>query len=442
MPYAATPHPNDRAGQHRSAVACVLAAVGLSALAVAQGPATSSAANAKQPGMSAMVLDNQLQPRLQRAVGFDEFNVTFLDDTGKKTTTPVTSMVGLIATPDSTSPTQGIGAVSPRAPMGINTIRRRLESQKAGALETTDGQRFPGSPALSAGQKDAVVWSHPRFGDITVSLDGVSSMARPTEDAATSSVALTNRDQPPREDELILANGDRITGLVVDLGDPVRIETDDQVVEMPADRVAGALLSNPRVPRGGVMVWLDDGTIAAIRAMSSRGEDRVLITLPEGQVAEYELDALRGIAFNASRLIPLSSLTPTEQTPIGERLHTLPVTRVHHPNDLGVGSAVTFGAWDLELPGPMRVTYQIPEGVQRLALTAALADDTAPWGDCELVIADETRELVRVHLSQSQPASPVNIPVTPGVMIITLEPGAYGPIKDHVILRRAMLLVN
>ena len=440
MPHAATSRPSDRAGQRRSAIACMIAAVGLSALAVAQGPATSSAANAKQPGVSTLVLDNQLQSRLQRAVGFDEFNVTFADDAGRKSTAPITSMVGLIAAPDSTSPTQGIGAISPRAPMGINTIRRRLESQRAGALETTDGQRFPGSPALSAGQKDAVVWSHPRFGDITISLDRVTSMARPSEGAAMSSVTVTNRDQPPREDELILANGDRISGLVVDLGDPVRIETDDQVVEMPADRVAGALLSNPRIPRGGVMVWLDDGTIAAIRAMSSRGEDRVLITLPEGQSAEYELDALRGIAFNASRLIPLSSLTPLEQAPIGERLHAEPVTRVHHPNDLGVGSAVTFGAWDLELPGPMRVTYEIPEGVQRLALTAALAADTAPWGDCELILSTGTTELARVHLSQDQPSSPVNIPVSGGPLVITLDPGAYGPIKDRVVLRRAMLL--
>jgi hypothetical protein len=190
------------------------------------------------------------------------------------------------------------------------------------------------------------------------------------------------------------------------------------------------------------MVWLDDGTIAAIRALSSRGEDRVLITLPEGQSAEYELDALRGIAFNAARIIPLSTLTPTSQAPVGDRLHAEPVARMHHPNDLGVGAAVTFGAWDLELPGPMSVTYQLPEGVQRLALTAALADDTAPWGDCELVFADESRELVRIHLSQSQPSAPVNVTVTAGTLTITLEPGAYGPIKDHVVLRRAMLLMN
>lgn len=440
MPHHAPKSRQQQSERRRAVAASLLAAVGLAALAVAQGPATSVAAPPKQPGMSVMVLDNQLQPRAQRAVSFDETSVTFADESGKRTNAPVTSMVGLIATPPTTPASEGIGATGPRAPLGISTIRRRLEAQKSGALETTDGQRFPGSPAHSAGQQDAVVWSHPRFGDITVALDNVSSMARPSEDPTQNAINFASRSTPPREDELILANGDRITGLVVDLGDPVRIETDDKVLEMPADRVAGALLSNPRVPRGGVMVWLDDGTIAAIRALSSRGDDRVLITLPEGQSAEYELDALRGIAFNASRIIPLSSLTPAEQSPVGERLHAEPLARVQHPQDLGVGSAVTFGAWDLELPGPMRVTYDLPEGVQRLALTASLAQDTAPWGDCEMVISSENAELVRVHLSQAQPSSPINIPVGAGRLTITLDPGAYGAVKDRVVLRRPMLL--
>lgn len=429
----------ERALRRHGVLACCLAAVGSATIAVAQGP---PAPPAKPAGMSVMTLDAQLQPRLQRAAGFDETSVTFTDDSGRKTTAPVTSMVGLIATPPTTQVAQGIGAVAGKAPLGISTIRRRLEAQKAGALETTDGQRFPGLPAASAGQQDAIVWSHPRFGEITIALDRVSSMARPGDAAPQAALAGAARDEPPREDELILANGDRITGLVVDLGDPVRIETDGQVVEMPADRVAGAVLSNPRVQRAGTMVWLDDGTIAAIRALSSRGEDRLLITLPGGQSAEYELEALRGIAFNAQRIIPLSSLSPSSQSPVGDRLHADHVTRAHHPGDLGVGAAVTFGAWDLELPGPMRVVYELPEGVQRLALTASLAADTAPWGDCELVIASESRELARVHLSQAEPVAPVNVPVSAGALTITLDPGAYGPIKDHVVLRRAVLLAD
>lgn len=441
MAHSPTPRSLDRAARRRSAIAVIITGVGLSALAVAQGPATSTAASAqKQPGFTALVLDHQLQPRVQRAVAIDEVNITFADESGRRTSTPVTSMAGLIAVPDSMTASAGIGATSARSPLGLGTIRRRLEAQKTGALETTDGQRFPGMPSLSSGQQDAVVWSHPRFGDITVALDRVSSMSCEKQDAASPAISLADRDQPPREDELILANGDRITGLVVDLGDPVRIETDDQVLEMPADRVAGALLSNPRTPRGGVMVWLDDGTIAAIRAMSSRGDDRIQITLPEGQTAEYELESLRGIAFNASRLVPLSSLTPSEQAPIGDRLHAEPLTRIHHPSDVGVGPAVTLGAWDLELPGPMRVTYTIPEGIQRLALTASLADNTAPWGDCELIFSSGSAELARVHLSQSQPATAVNIPLGAGPLVITLDPGAYGPIKDRVVLRRPMLL--
>ena len=60
--------------------------------------------------------------------------------------------------------------------------------------------------------------------------------------------------------------------------------------------------------------------------------------------------------------------------------------------------------------------------------------------DCELVIRDDRAELFRVRLNAENPAASIGITVHGTRLTIELTEGLTGPIQDHVVLSRAMLL--
>ena len=101
----------------------------------------------------------------------------------------------------------------------------------------------------------------------------------------------------------------------------------------------------------------------------------------------------------------------------------------------------------IEIPGPMRITWLLPEGSLRLGLEAELPEESRLWGHCNLVVSaavdGRESELARRTLSQDTPTTDLSIEVPDGAesLSIAVEPGRYGPIQDRVVLNRAMLLV-
>ncbi len=467
IPVPATPpttRPRPRAGRDcfarrgmKCAATSVLAmSVGAGALwaSAQQGPVSGEAARAAPiasvaPGVDSILIDGQLQALRVRLVSIDQGAVVYLDDTGRRVQTQASGLAAMVVAPASAPVQQGVGAAPARSELTAERARKRLEAQSRGTLETTDGQRYPGEPAPTSGPDEAIVWAHPVFGQITIPLDRVAAMVKSgtpgpggTPSGAIGALVVPGA-APPVQDELLLVNGDRLKGLILDLGDPVRIETDEQkVVELPADRIAGAVLSNPRARMSGVMVWLDDGTVAEIDRLSPASDDRVALRLPGGQSGEYEIGAVRAVAFEFGRLVALSSIEPLVQEAVGGRLRVRPMERLHHPSDVGVGAAVTLGAWDLEFPGPMRVQWRLPENAQRLATTAVLDPESAPWGDCELVVAVDGQEVWRRRMFPDEPVHAINLPLGGRNLTVTVEPGTYGAVKDRVILRRPLVLLR
>jgi len=74
------------------------------------------------------------------------------------------------------------------------------------------------------------------------------------------------------------------------------------------------------------------------------------------------------------------------------------------------------------------------------------------WGTCELVVmvrrpgeADE--ELARVELGRASATRTLDFGL-PGAdssrrrLVVRVEPGAFGPIQDRVVLRRPLLLID
>lgn len=419
-------------------LSALLLVCGLSASAPAQDapPADTRA------GESAMLIDHGLEATAGSIVSITpERGIVMIDHAGRRISRALSDLVALLVTRAPVRSEDGVGAAPPSSgedDAGIDRILNRLRNAPAGVLETVDGQRFPGEFSTTAGQDDAIVWTHPTFGTLVFPLDDVAAAFRDLEEARR----MPESSSAPLDDVLVLTNGDRLRGFIVGLGDPIEIEVDKNILTIEPTRVSAAILSNPRRSRAGDMVWLEDGTVALIDRFALTEAGVVTVALPDGNSAEYESSALRALAMGVERLVPLSILVPLEQTPVGGRRVTDPVRIVPNIEDTLASGAPALGAMDIEIPGPMRIVYELPEGSQRLAMSARLGDDAGEWGDCELVIEIDGLEVAREHLWKREPVHAINIDARGRQLAITLEPGRFGPIRDSARLARPIILIE
>lgn len=392
-------------------------------------------------GSPVLVIDESLATRAGTLHSIDERAVVISDGSGRRLVESIAAIAAVLVTRAPVSGADGVGAPSPEAARdaaAVERILRRLRTGPIGVLETVDGQRFPGHFSTTAGQEDAIVWTHPAFGTVIFPFEEVAAAFRDMDEARLMPEAAT----APLDDVLVLTNGDRLRGFVVGLGDPVEIEVDDQPVLIPAERVSAAILSNPRRARSGDMVWLEDGTAALIDRFALTERGMITVALPNGSSGDYESSALRALAFGVERFVALSSLTPVEQAPVGDRRIAEPIITAPNSDDMLASSAPALGAFDVILPGPMRVVYNLPPGASRLAMTALLGADAGAWGDCELVVSIDGREAARAHLSAEHPTHAINVEASGRSLTITLEPGRFGPIRDSAVLARPIILVD
>ncbi|MEO1128472.1 MAG: hypothetical protein AAFX05_02055 [Planctomycetota bacterium] len=395
-------------------------------------------------GVAAMLIDATLQTEAVRVLSLDEDRLIVADERGRRMELSVEGILALLpASGELPDPSHGIGAVSPNAAadaVPVDALRARMRGEQQGVIELIDGQRLPGSPSTTTGEAESVQWSHPKLGEFVLPLERIARIINP--DASPALRLMLERD--PVEDVVHLSNGDRLSGFVVSYANPVQIETDQDVVEVPSERVVAAVFANPRERIAGLIVWLEDGTVTTAETVRSPAGASVEIGLSGGQDAVYEIAELRAIGFDSGRLLALSDLDPVEQAPIGERRLAPPIQRINHPDDVLTGSAATLDALDVILPGPMRVVYEPPRIARRFATTASLAPGAAPWGDCELVILADDVELFRQRLYNEAPTIAVNLPLEgrPRTLTIMVEPGNNGPIRDRVILHRPLILLD
>lgn len=393
-------------------------------------------------GTEAILIDDELRGRAVRLAGIDGASILIVDESGRVLRANSDSALALIALRGPIDITQGIGAVLPSAyepPELADQLARAAANAERGFLETATGERLPGQLAATGGGADVLSWEHPSFGRIDLALDQVMRVIMPGMRSAARAAIRADADQ----DELVLANGDVLTGFLVTLGPRASIETDAGVIEIDAERVAATVLANPAQPRLGLVVWLDDGTVTAAAHLDERPEGAMRITRAGGESADYRSLSLRAIAFEASRLVPLSALDPIEQVTLGERPTTTPVRIRPHPDDFLLGEVALLDAQDVELPSPMRVVYELPEGARRFAGTAALDPNSAPWGDCEFVVLLDGEEVLRRHLYDNDAVASFNVDVAGARRLeLRVEAGAFGPIRDRVFVRRGLLLVE
>jgi hypothetical protein len=337
------------------------------------------------------------------------------------------------------------GRPGARIPLGdcialINPIPP-VSASRSGVLILTNGQRIPGEPSRPAADDnsaDTFGWTHPWLGHLNVPINSIHAvLLNSTEFDPTSGAA----------DTVLLTNGDRLEGLVTELGKAVVVEPlaiDGAEVQaattIPLDRVASIVLVTPRTAGTGRRIWFGDGTVLDVQSIAL--SDDMYIRLSGGdpgivtgtQVPRIGIADIAAVLFDPKGLVPLASIAPSRVEGPATR-YIVPRPRVIEPD-------APVGLSPIELRGPVVVRYSLPSGAIRFAAQAVLPDSARQWGDLELIVRSDDAEVFRMRLNAESPTGEINVALAGRELTLELTAGAHGPIQDQVILNRAMILLK
>jgi hypothetical protein len=301
-------------------------------------------------------------------------------------------------------------------------------------LRLTDGQLLPGEAISNARpEDDTLAWNHVWLGRLDVPLDRIRFLR-----LASRPIALT----PGDGDRLLLANGDRLDGLVISLGDPISLEvTDDtgsQIIDVPLRRVAAlSMITPPRDPVGR-RVWFRDGSLLDVRSVRVGDDGFVRMDgdwfVDKSGVDSVPLDRIAAVLFHSDRMVPLASLAPSRIDGAEGRYFVPPpaVTSVNAP----------LGLAGIEFRGPLIARYATPKGATRFAAEARLPLGAHEWGDFDLIVHDDDRVVFRTPLNREFPTATINVPLDGSELTIEMTPRRFGPIQDRLVLDGAMVGVG
>ncbi len=381
--------------------------------------------------------DLSARPATIRSIGEDSLTAT--DGAGKQQVVPLSDVIAIMPVPTHLPVRPAGSAMDAWRDPTLDDITPQ------GRLELADGQIFPGqmSPAKTKGEQ--LVWTTRELGDVTVPLESVRALSlRPS--------VVTGEVRQGAGDLVLLANGDRAEGFVASMGPKVDIESQGKTRSLDPARVAAVLFANKTVRAQGAWVWLTSGTVCAVEklAFDANGKGELNVRLPgvkgnavKGNaakaVASIETADIRAVSFDVTRLIPVASEPITSKATCPERRWT--------PEPIiGDVAMAPLGAADIELPGPMSISWDAA-GAVRLSGVAELPKACRAWGDCDVTIEltgqGPAKPLWHQHLKDSQPEAMFNIMIPEGAkgqLTVRVDAGQYGPILDRVILRRPLML--
>ncbi len=380
--------------------------------------------------------------------------VIYLDPAGSQKTVALRDIIALapaswVPTPETTAPTTDAFTSDLPVPR----------------LDLTDSQRFVGSlvdgPESGRAAEAPVVVRHERLGTLSFPLDRVlrySATAGRVPDLGGRALSAT-------ADTVLLANTDRLEGLVTRMGSSVWIETKASATTDPKAPKAGPTqvetaqvvlvqLVNPRTRARSLRVDLADGTVVAVDALSAETRLGTLaihpIDAPAARAASadspasitMDLGQLAAVVPDPSRLTPLSSLPIAAQAPAAGRAALAPARVMPDTN-------APLSAADILLPAPMSVEWTLPAGAASLIGYAQMDDQSFAWGDCTAVVSivsagGTERELTRGRLNAESPTLTIAADLgklsTGDRLRVRTESGDRGPIQNRVVLRRMVVL--
>lgn len=304
------------------------------------------------------------------------------------------------------------------------------------ALSANDGQFIPGAFGgfVDAPEGASVRWKHLGLGMIDLPTEQLASIQfQPTSIVSHAADA----------DEVVLRNRDIVRGFVEKFGDPIILDTAGEKKEIAIDRIASLTLVNTKRPSGVVRVWIRDGTVidgSAIRAITSGAEVSFILegmTLVTGRPPLALMpEEILAVRTSGKRILALCDLQPTVLAPTTQAL-----PRCEYPPPTITQQNAPLAAAGLEVRGPLRLIYEVPQGFTTFNATAEMPPSMRTWGDCVIVVRQDQRELARSEVSAKNPTVQIHIAIHAGPLEIEIEEGGGGPIGDTIILRRAMFVI-
>lgn len=388
-----------------------------------------------------ILIDRDLRERRVELAAITDRAISFVDELGLARTEPLDGRLALIRV---TSRARFDAASVPGGyerflRLEVQPDEPRIDESEPGTLVLTDGQRLPGRLAEAPAADGRLRWEHTLFGTLDLDLERVRAVALASP--------WTDRP-PPIDDTITLVNGDRVQGFIERIGPEIVLESGGSRAVIAAARAATIELANPPASLEGPAVWLADGSVLALSAITVSITGRAELSSADvsgsaGPVASVSASQIAAIAFDAGALVPLASIPPIETHAGADRVPPPSVERI--PD-------APLGAGDVIFPGPIDAHWPLPRGSSRLAATVELPPASWVWGDCEVVVSIfapglPERELTRVRVNGERPAARLDAHLpsptrADRTLRITIDPGEFGPIQDRPVLRRAVLLID
>ena len=311
----------------------------------------------------------------------------------------------------------------------ISRSNERADSTNT-EIRFANGQVFPGNIIASG---DQLQWRHKRLGEFNINLEDIRSLR--LIEGVEIPKALTS-------DVIMLANGDQLEGLVMDLTDPLPIEREAEdgtltTIEVPLERVASIALVNPPTSPSGVRIWLSDGTIfdaEQIRVGDDGYAQFIRPLVSETRELEMAVEYLRGVLFDPRRVVPLASLEAKVDAGSAEGL------RAWSPEPIPGRGTWPLDAPELRIDGPSRTSWQLPMPGCTFATTAELPVN-APLGVFDLVVRDGDREIQRTRMDRDNPLVRIVHRLESRELQVELEMSTSGPVHNDLVLHEAILLL-
>jgi hypothetical protein len=422
------------------------------------------------PGLPRILLDRELRAQRILLLAVDSTSIRFVDNTGLQREEPASRYSAIfIDAPVSAAqglpePETSFGDVP-----GIRPWDATSSTPEPGLLTLNDGIRYIGVPvptniqAANQPEDDTVLWQHPQLGLLRFKLDDVrqiqlampslSSTSRPAADAPAAGTSAAGSAAPRQtDDQLLLMNGDVLSGFLESLADPLLFNVAGKTTSIPLDRVASISIPGPAAPAKGPRLWLSDSSIVRLTRLDSPG-DLIVAVVPADAVpvdaslplrpVEIPLASVAAIAFDAASIIPLSSI----------ELDPSNAPDAISPPSASDPGALPLGIGDLEWNSPGLWSWTLPAGATRFAATILMPPGSWEWGSCTVAVeilppgaAPDPKPAASQILNWRTPTIDINLPIPASAqghrLVFRIEPGPSGPVQDRIVLQRPVFAAD
>lgn len=397
-----------------------------------------------QAATPAILVSRDLESTPVTVIGLRDGTLSYFDEARRLQREPVSGFVqlrGIGADAQQTDPSQA--AAEPSAPEAEG---EQPDAGVSGVLELVDGERLVGSLQGAGEAGDVLRWRHELLGDFAVPLERVGTLRLGAGGETDAPAAVDGS----ATDRVVLANGDTINGFVEGVTAqwvrviPGGIESGNAAVDLPLDRVASVRLANPATdpPPGADLVHLSDGSRVFGRELAITDDAATLVRV---------LDRAENREEKKSVTLPLSRLVRVDFTGSGTRLIDLSRRRstvTAGGEVFGVPMPPRTQGDALVLHAPLTIRFDLSEGATRFAATATLDLPSATTStqrslvSLVLIVRSGDTELERFTLDADEPTANINLPLSPGPLVLELDPAANGPILDRVRLTNPLVLLK